>query len=212
MAASAGRGGWAVEVEAWSSRPPPSQASRADQALRVEVVRPWGAPPRPAGPGPLPGRWTEGRRDDQAAANCEDEGSTRAVLGGTGGKMRRSETSPEEVIAYLLYWACIDIRHLAARGRNATASTSTDPDDNYYERIRLIADACHNLPILLGTARRRARRRAAVRRLEYLWKSASDEQLVWLHTRLDRINYDYAELDAIRAKSIEELRAAGLLV
>jgi hypothetical protein len=125
--------------------------------------------------------------------------------------VRRSQTSPEEVIAYLLYWACIDIRHMAARGRNAIASSSTDTDDNYYERIRLIADACHNLPTLLGTARRRARRRDAVRRLQYLWKTASDEQLLWLHSRLDRINYDYAALDAIRAKSSEELRAAGLL-
>jgi hypothetical protein len=125
--------------------------------------------------------------------------------------VRRSQTSPEEAIARLLWAACIDIRHMAARGRNATASASTDPDDNYYERIRVIADACHNLPILLGTARRRVRRRAAVRQLEYLWKTASDEQLAWLHAKLDKIGYDYAELDALRAKSIEELRAAGLL-
>jgi hypothetical protein len=100
---------------------------------------------------------------------------------------------------------------MAARGRNAAANEATGPDDNYYERIRVIADACHNLPILLGTARRRVRRRKAVRQLEYLWKTASEEQLAWLHTRLDKANYDYASLDALRSESIEKLRADGFL-
>src|SRR5690242_8809687 len=44
------------------------RTSRADQATVAKVVQSWSAPPSPPWPGPLPGGWAEGRRDDQASA------------------------------------------------------------------------------------------------------------------------------------------------
>ncbi|MCO6004497.1 hypothetical protein NE236_05840 [Actinoallomurus purpureus] len=125
--------------------------------------------------------------------------------------MGRTQPSPEEAIAHLLWLACIEIRHIAARGRNAATTEPEGPAKNGYERIRAIADACHNLPMLLGQSRKRVRRRAAVRQLEYLWKTATDEQLAWLHAGLDKIEYDYSNLDALRLEWTNKLRAEGLL-
>jgi hypothetical protein len=47
------------------------RTSRADQATVAKVVQSWSAPPSPPWPGPLPGGWDEGGRDDQArGASC----------------------------------------------------------------------------------------------------------------------------------------------
>jgi hypothetical protein len=48
------------------------RTSRADQALPAKVVRPWGAPPSPVGPGPLPAGWDDDGGDHQAGRRVRD--------------------------------------------------------------------------------------------------------------------------------------------
>jgi hypothetical protein len=110
---------------------------------------------------------------------------------------RRQQPSPEEAIAHLLYTACVEIRSMAGR------RPSHDPAESI-DDIRAIADTCHNLPLCLGHTSKRLRRRAANRQLGYLWRSAETRKIEWVRTKLDKIGYDYADLDRLREQTISE--------
>ena len=79
------------------------------------------------------------------------------------------------------------------------------PADDYHECIRSLADACHNLPGSLRDRRKLQRRRAADNALEYLWKTASDTQMVWVRITLGKIGFDHRHLDGLRARTIKDL-------
>jgi hypothetical protein len=56
------------------------RTSRPDQATAAKVVQSWSAPPSPPRPGPLPGGWAEGGRDDQAGGACTGQGAVRRAI------------------------------------------------------------------------------------------------------------------------------------
>jgi hypothetical protein len=117
---------------------------------------------------------------------------------------RRQQPSPEEAIAHLLYTACVEIRSMAGR------RPSHDPAESI-DDIRAIADACHNLPLCLGHTSKRQRRQAANRQLGYLWRSAETKKIEWVRTSLDKIGYDYADLDRLREQTLADLKAREVL-
>ncbi|TDB81430.1 hypothetical protein E1264_32715 [Actinomadura sp. KC216] len=107
----------------------------------------------------------------------------------------------------LLSIAALDIRAMASRRR----TYGDHPADDYHERIRSLADACHNLPGPLHIRHKRERRRAADNTLEYLWKTASDTQVAWMRITLGKIGFNYRHLDDLRARTIKDLHTQGLL-
>lgn len=63
---------------------------------------------------------------------------------------------------------------------------------DYHERIRLIADVCHNLPGYLrgGTAA------SPGQGLQYAWDHANETQRAWLHETLAQHDINIADLVA----------------
>ncbi len=76
----------------------------------------------------------------------------------------------------LLQDALVQIRAMAHLRREVAASQDQAPLD-YHERIRLIADACENLPGYLRQDR-------PVHGLGDAWRNASDVQRQWLQQTL----------------------------
>jgi hypothetical protein len=72
--------------------------------------------------------------------------------------------------------ALAQIRAMAYLRREATAREDESPLD-YHERIRLIADACENLPGYL-------RADTPVQGLKYAWTQASQMQQAWIRETL----------------------------
>jgi adenylate cyclase len=72
--------------------------------------------------------------------------------------------------------ALVQIRAMAYLRREVAAREDELPLD-YHERIRLIADACENLPGYL-------RADTPVQGLKHAWKQANDMQQAWLRETL----------------------------
>ena len=72
--------------------------------------------------------------------------------------------------------ALVQIRAMAYLRREVTAREHESPSD-YHERIRLIADACENLPGYLRVD-------TPVQGLKYAWTRASEVQQAWIRETL----------------------------
>ncbi|MFI6758823.1 hypothetical protein ACIBF5_06715 [Micromonospora sp. NPDC050417] len=88
----------------------------------------------------------------------------------------------EYVKAHLLSAALIEIRTLAYLPDTANHPTG------HLEQIRLIADACHNLPTTGGV------RRDGFDPFVYLWQTTNAYQRAWLVRHLDEAGVDYRYL------------------
>jgi len=97
-----------------------------------------------------------------------------------GELMRRTKLShhaaARNASLLLVQDALVQIRAMACLRRDVAAREDELPLD-YHERIRLIADACENLPGYL-------RADTPVQGLEYAWKQANEVQQVWLRETL----------------------------
>ena len=107
-------------------------------------------------------------------------------------RVPRSWTRRERVLAEsgVLSRDLIDIRTTAFRPEIAGDPAAA------LERIRMIADACHNLPGAARRRRRGSRRDPFVR----TWQTASPEAREWLTEAFGAYGLDTAWLDAIPPK------------
>jgi hypothetical protein len=94
--------------------------------------------------------------------------------------MRRTQLSRQaaakDASLLLLQNALVQIRTMAHL-RQEVAAGENEPPLDYHERIRLIADACENLPGYLRT-------NAPVQGLQDAWRNASEVQRQWLRETL----------------------------
>ncbi len=97
------------------------------------------------------------------------------------GKRRRLDAATDACLL-LIQDALIYIRALAYLRKDlSTADGGGEPGQiDYQERIRLIADACHNLPGYL----RASSRGTPLEGLQFVWDKASPVQRAWLRRTL----------------------------
>lgn len=100
----------------------------------------------------------------------------------SGGQWSREER--RAAIDALLFAAMLEIRHLAAQ-----PDSSTHPDGHLTE-IRLIADACHNLP-----GADRPQPVGEYDGLVWTWQRGNEFQRAWLRTRIAHAGIDVAFLE-----------------
>lgn len=98
-------------------------------------------------------------------------------------RSRRLEERAVEAATVLLYDALIGIRALAFRGASLADAGGSDEHDRY-ESIRMLADACHNLPPAMRPSVAQGRTHRVTDAMNYLAKSATGEQRLWIETTL----------------------------
>jgi hypothetical protein len=81
----------------------------------------------------------------------------------------------------LLRNALLQIRTMAYLRRDPA-----DPTADYVERIRMIADVCHNLPAL-----GRRRWRTDIPPFLFMWLTASEPKRAWLRQQWTEMGYDF---------------------
>jgi hypothetical protein len=96
------------------------------------------------------------------------------------GSRRRRRDAATDASLLLVQDALVQIRAMACRRRDLGAGDGEDSSGDYHERIRLIADACENLPGYL----RAGIRGTPVEGLQYAWDNASETQRRWLRATL----------------------------
>jgi hypothetical protein len=100
---------------------------------------------------------------------------------------RHNDAAAADAALLLLHDALIQIRTMAhLRGDVGAAG------GDYHERIRLIADACENLPGYL----RASTAASPAEGLQSAWDNASETQRAWLRDTLTQHGTDIAELVA----------------
>ena len=94
---------------------------------------------------------------------------------------RRRQATAADASLLLVQEALVTIRALAYLRQDLAAGDGEDePPGDYHERIRLIADVCHNLPGYLRTSSPGT----AAEGLQYAWDTASPAQRRWLRDTL----------------------------
>ena len=109
-------------------------------------------------------------------------------------RTRRRELRAREAVTVLSYQAFIQIRASAFTGRVATARDFVPPDVDLREWIRLLADACHNLPGSLRPSVAHGRRHRSTDAMKYLWSTATPIQRDWIVATLSHHSVDVVEL------------------
>jgi hypothetical protein len=134
----------------------------------------------PTSPRPHPGRPAEltGPRGVTSSSSCGHNGTHARPW------TRRER---ERVATGVMSRGFTDIRSIAHKPEIAGDSAAA------FERIRMIADACHNLP---GAARPR-RRGNGPDPLAWAWQTASPDQREWLVQVLQSLGLDAVRLDTV---------------
>ena len=97
------------------------------------------------------------------------------------GSRRDRQDAATDASLLLVQDALVQIRAMAHLRRDLGAGDGeSDAPGDYHERIRLIADACENLPGHL----RAGTRGTPVEGLQYVWDKASETKRRWLRSTL----------------------------
>jgi hypothetical protein len=107
---------------------------------------------------------------------------------------RRRERLAVEAVTELCYEAFVGIRGTAYTGRIQSVADVGPVDVDVMEWMRLLADACHNLPSSLRPSVGAGRKHRAVDAIEYLFATANPLQRRWLLATLTSNNIDVEKL------------------
>ena len=103
---------------------------------------------------------------------------------------RRRERLAVEAVAVLCYEAFLGIRGTAYTGQVQSVAAVGPVDVDVMEWMRILADACHNLPLSLRPSVAAGRKHRATEAIEYLFATASPLQRQWLLATLTNNNID----------------------
>ncbi|MEY9876927.1 hypothetical protein ABH931_006440 [Streptacidiphilus sp. MAP12-33] len=107
------------------------------------------------------------------------------------GSTRSGEVDDRDLAAHLAIQAFIEIRYLASRARRLPEELSSD---DTLDRIRLLADLGHNLPVgtwprarrpARGTQDGRRERAMRERPMSWLWNTAGPEKSAWIVSHVE---------------------------
>lgn len=108
------------------------------------------------------------------------------------GELKRRESLAVEAITVLCHRGFVEARITAYR-RGADPLPDWVPANlDHMEWIRLITDACHNLPAALRPSVGAGRKYRATEALRYLWTTASEVQVRWIQEVLAAEELDIA--------------------
>lgn len=107
---------------------------------------------------------------------------------------RRRERLAVEAVTVLCHDAFVAIRGTAYTGRVQSLVDLGPVDVDLMEWIRMLADACHNLPKSLQPSVAAGRKYRATEALQYLFATASPLQRQWLVATLASNDIDIEDL------------------
>jgi hypothetical protein len=107
---------------------------------------------------------------------------------------RRRERVAVEAVTVLCYEALVAIRGSAYTGQVQSLVDVGSVDVDVMEWMRLLADACHNLPKSLQPSVAAGRKHRATDAIQYLLATASPLQRQWLVVTLARNGIDVDDL------------------
>ena len=115
-------------------------------------------------------------------------------------RSRKAGISAQDAVSDLMALGFIEIRFTTHLVRRELAGEDLSSSLSHIERIRMIANVCHNLPGDFSPTSDRERERRAVESLKFHLRGleydnpADGQAAQWVRARLDEVGYDYLPL------------------
>ena len=127
-------------------------------------------------------------------------------------RSRKAGVSAQDAVRVLMALGFIEIRFTTHLVRRELEGEDLRSSLSHIERIRMIADVCHNLPGDLSSMSDRERERRAVESLKFHLRGlkhddpADGQAAQWVRARLDEAGYDYLPLHSehVRARLTQQ--------
>ncbi|GAA4599237.1 hypothetical protein GCM10023194_78820 [Planotetraspora phitsanulokensis] len=127
-------------------------------------------------------------------------------------RSRKAGVSAQDAVRHLMGMGFMEIRFTTHLIRREMQEEGPSSPLSYIERLRMIADVCHNLPGDFRWSSDQERERRAVESLRFhlrglVYDDPVDSQAAqWVRTQLDEVGFDYLPLlpEQVRARLTEQ--------
>ncbi|GAA1277693.1 hypothetical protein Psi02_78910 [Planotetraspora silvatica] len=122
-------------------------------------------------------------------------------------RSRKAGVSAQDAVRHLMGMGFIEIRFTTYLMRREMQGEEPSSPLSHLERIRMIADICHNLPGDFRWSSNQERERRAVESLRFhlrglAYDDSTDSQAAqWVRMQLDEVGYDYLPLLSERVRA-----------